>query len=387
MKIVIAPDSYKDSLCASDVADAIELGLRDVFPEAELIKCPMADGGEGTVDAVLAAVAGERRINHVTGPLGNRVEARWGWLPASGTAIIEMAEASGLQLVPEGQRNACISTTRGTGELILEALDLGVSTIVLTVGGSATNDAGAGMLEALGARILDAKGAPLPPGGLALSTLSTMDLKHLDPRLVNVRFELAADVDNPLCGPNGASHTFGRQKGATNEQIDRLDRALAHFADCCALKLGQDHRNYPGSGAAGGIGFAARAFFNAQVRPGVEMVAELTQLTRHVEDADLVITGEGCFDAQTLRGKTPLGVARVARQYKVPVIVLAGTLGEGYTELYAHGIDVALSITSGPMPLSDACRLAPKLLRERARDMGRMMKLGSYLLARVGSRN
>ncbi|MGE6661728.1 glycerate kinase [Pseudomonas sp. NPDC077408] len=379
MKIVIAPDSFKDSLSASDVASAIELGLREVFPDAELVKCPMADGGEGTVEAILAAVAGERRKSLVTGPLGTIVEARWGWLPELGTAIIEMAEASGLQLVPVDQRNACISTTKGTGELILEAVKLGARTIVLTVGGSATNDAGAGMLEALGARMLDANGLPLTPGGLALAALSTIELDGLDPRLADVRFELAADVDNPLCGANGASYTFGRQKGATIEQVDLLDRALAHFADCCRYRLGQDHSNHPGSGAAGGLGFAARAFLKAEFRPGIEMVAELTQLARHVEGSNLVITGEGRFDAQTLRGKTPLGVARVARTHKVPVIVLTGTLGEGYAEIYSHGIEAAFSLTSGPMSLADACRQAPELLRERARDVARVIKLALRL--------
>lgn len=375
MKIVIAPDSFKDSLSASEVARAIKLGLQEVFPDAELVECPMADGGEGTVDAILAAVAGERHTSRVTGPLGSTVEARWGWLPESRTAIIEMAEASGLQLVPVEQRNACISTTRGTGELILEALELGARSIVLTVGGSATNDAGAGMLEALGARFFDAKGSPLLSGGQALAALTRIELDGLDSRLAAVRFELAADVDNPLCGPHGASYTFGQQKGATSEQIRGLDCALAHFADCCQTVLGEDHRDFPGSGAAGGIGFAARAFLKAEFRPGIEVVAELTQLARHVEGADLVITGEGRFDAQTLRGKTPLGVARVARQQQVPVIVLAGTLGEGYADIYSQGIDAAFSLASGPMTLADACRQAPELLRERARDVARVLRL------------
>lgn len=379
MKIIIAPDSFKDSLSAAEVANAIALGLQQVFPNAELLKCPMADGGEGTVDAILAAVTGERRANRVTGPLGDSVEARWGWLPEMRTAIIEMAEASGLQLIPVAQRNACISSTRGTGELISQALDLGAQHIILTVGGSATNDGGAGMLEALGARLLDVNGADLAPGGLALENLATIDLQGLDSRLAEVQFELAADVDNPLCGPNGASHIFGAQKGANDEQIRSLDAALAHFADCCQAVLGADHRDFPGSGAAGGIGFAARAFLSAKFRPGIEMVAQLTQLAQHVAGADLVITGEGRFDAQTLRGKTPLGVARVARQHQVPVIVLAGTLGEGYADLYAHGIDAAFSITSGPMSLTDACAQAPQLLHERARDIAQVLKLAGKL--------
>ncbi|MNF72258.1 Glycerate 2-kinase [compost metagenome] len=215
----------------------------------------------------------------------------------------------------------------------------------------------------------------MPPGGLALAALMRIELDGLAPRLAEVRFELAADVDNPLCGPHGASYTFGQQKGATSEQICRLDCALAHFADCCQTVLGEDHRDFLGSGAAGGIGFAARAFLKAEFRPGIEMVAELTQLARHVEGADLVITGEGRFDAQTLRGKTPLGVARVARQQQVPVIVLAGTLGEGYADIYSQGIDAAFSLASGPMTLADACLQAPELLRERARDIARVLRL------------
>lgn len=379
MKIVIAPDSFKDSLSAADAASAIALGFQDVFPAADLIKCPMADGGEGTIDAILSAVAGESRRTSVHGPLGHLVQARWGWLPESRTAIIEMAEASGLQLVPLGQRDACISSTLGTGELIREALDLGARKIILTVGGSATNDAGTGMLTALGARFLDAMGTPLGPGGLGLSKLASIDLAGLDPRLAKVRFELAADVDNPLCGPHGASYTFGRQKGATSEQVDLLDRALSHFAGLCHDLLGDDFRDFPGSGAAGGVGFAARAFLRADFRPGVELVAELAQLAQHVEGADLVITGEGRFDAQTLRGKTPLGVARIARPQGVPVIVLAGTLGEGYADIYSEGIEAAFSLASGPMTLHDACAQAPVLLRERARDIARLLRLSERL--------
>ncbi|SDS51745.1 glycerate kinase [Halopseudomonas xinjiangensis] len=375
MKIIIAPDSFKDSLSASEAADAIELGLREVFPDADLIKCPMADGGEGTVDAILSAVPGELRIARVTGPVGEMVQACWGWLPESRTAIIEMAEASGLQRVPMDHRDACVSTTRGTGELIREALDAGASSVVLTLGGSATNDGGAGMLEALGVRFLDVSHRPLPPGGLALAALHSIELDDLDPRLTGVDFQLAADVDNPLCGPQGASFTFGRQKVATTDQLVALDQALNRFADCCESILGERHRDFAGSGAAGGLGFAARAFLRATFRPGVEVVAEMTQLASHLKGADLVITGEGRLDAQTLRGKTPLGVGRLACEHDVSVIVLAGTLGEGYEELYSHGIAAAFALTPGPMTLEEACRQAPDLLRERARDVGRLLKM------------
>ncbi|MDE1908849.1 MAG: glycerate kinase [Pseudomonas sp.] len=375
MKIIIAPDSFKDSLSAEGVANAIAEGLASVWPDAELIKCPMADGGEGTVESVLAACQGELRTSRVQGPLGGSVDAHWGWLAESHTAIIEMAEASGLQLVPPGQRNACSSSTFGTGELIRAALDAGAQRIILAIGGSATNDGGAGAMLALGVQLFDAEGAALPLGGLALGKLSRISLEQLDPRLNEVRFEIAADVNNPLCGPHGASAIFGPQKGATPQQVEQLDAALGHFADHCARVLPKDVRDEPGSGAAGGLGFAAKAFLGAQFRAGVEVVAELVGLEQAVRGADLVITGEGRFDAQTLRGKTPFGVARIARQHNVPVIVIAGTLGDGYEQMYAHGVDAAFALPSGPTTLEQACSEAPRLLRERASDIARVWKL------------
>lgn len=375
MKIVIAPDSFKDSLSAQGVADAIALGLAQVWPDAQLIKCPMADGGEGTVESILAACDGELRLNEVRGPLGATVNAAWGWLPDSHTAIIEMAEASGLQLVPLAQRDACISSTFGTGQLIRAALDAGAQRVILAIGGSATNDGGAGAMQALGVKLLDAQGQTLSPGGLALAQLARVDLSDIDPRLAQVRFDIAADVNNPLCGPHGASAIFGPQKGASPAQVEQLDLALGHFADYCAKALGKDVRDEPGSGAAGGLGFAAKAFLGAQFKAGVEVVAELVGLADAVTGADLVITGEGRFDAQTLRGKTPFGVARVARERGVPVIVIAGTLGEGYQALYEHGIDAAFALASGPMTLEQACAEAPRLLRERATDVARVWRV------------
>jgi glycerate kinase len=374
MKIIIAPDSFKDSLSAEGVAQAIAEGLAQVWPDAELVQCPMADGGEGTVDAVLAACKGQLRHHVVRGPLGTAVEAHWGWLADSHTAIIEMAEASGLQLVPPGQRDACTTTTHGTGELIRAALDAGAERIILAIGGSATNDGGAGAMQALGVQLFDADDQPLAPGGLALARLARISLEHLDPRLAQVRFEIAADVNNPLCGPHGASAIFGPQKGANPEQVQQLDAALGRFADHCANVLSKDVRDEPGSGAAGGLGFAAKAFFGAQFRAGVEVVAELVGLDAAVRGADLVITGEGRFDSQTLRGKTPFGVARIARQHKVPVIVIAGTLGDGYEQMYAHGVDAAFALPSGPMTLEQACAEAPRLLSERAADVARLWR-------------
>jgi glycerate kinase len=348
-----------------------------VWPDAQLIKCPMADGGEGTVESVLAACAGELRRTTVRGPLGVAVDAAWGWLPHSHTAIIEMAEASGLQLVPVDLRDACLSSTFGTGELIRAALDAGAQRVILAIGGSATNDGGAGAMQALGVKLFDAQGAELQPGGLALAQLSRVDLSEIDSRLAKVSFDIAADVNNPLCGPHGASVIFGPQKGATPEQVQHLDRALGHFAEHCAHVLGNDVRDEPGSGAAGGLGFAAKAFLGARFKAGVEVVAELVGLQAAVENADLVITGEGRFDAQTLRGKTPFGVAKIAERLGVPVIVIAGTLGEGYQQLYAHGIDAAFAVASGPMTLAQACADAPRLLRERASDIARVWQIAA----------
>lgn len=377
MKIVIAPDSFKDSLSAQGVAQAIASGLREVWPQASLIECPMADGGEGTIEAVLAACDGQWMTRQVSGPLGQPVQAQWGWLAQTRTAIIEMAMASGLQLLALEERDATVTSTYGTGELISAALDEGAQRIILAIGGSATNDAGTGMLAALGARFLDRDHQPLAAGGLALAQVAHIDLQGLDSRVKGVQFEVAADVNNPLCGPHGASHIFGPQKGASAEQVLALDAALAHFAECSKEVLGKDESEYPGSGAAGGMGFAARAYLNASFRPGVEVVADLTGLEAALEGADLVITGEGRFDAQTLRGKTPFGVAKIARRRNVPVIVLAGTLGDGYADLYEHGISAAFALTSGPMTLDQACRDAAVLLHDRARDLARVWALAA----------
>ncbi|RAU45397.1 MULTISPECIES: glycerate kinase [unclassified Pseudomonas] len=377
MKIVIAPDSFKDSLSAQGVAQAIARGLREVWPEARLVECPMADGGEGTIEAVLAACGGQWMTSQVSGPLGAAVQAKWGWLADTHTAIIEMAMASGLQMLTLEQRDATVTSTYGTGQLIAAALDAGAQRIILAIGGSATNDAGTGMLAALGGVFLDASDKPLPPGGLALAQLAKIDLSALDVRLRAVQFEVAADVNNPLCGPQGASHIFGPQKGASSQQVLALDAALKHFAEHSARVLGEDHSEQPGSGAAGGMGFAARAYLNASFRPGVEVVADLTGLADALQDADLVITGEGRFDAQTLRGKTPFGVAKIARRTGIPVIVLAGTLGDGYADLYEHGISAAFALTSGPMTLEQACRDAPTLLHDRARDLARLWQLAA----------
>lgn len=374
MKVVIAPDSFKDSLSAHGIAQAIALGWQQVFPNAEIIQCPMADGGEGSIEAVLEVCSGQWREQLVQGPLGESVLAKWGWLDAKKTAIIEMAQASGIQLLQPSQRDACNSSTYGTGQLVIAALDAGAKEIVLTVGGSATNDAGTGLLKALGAEFLDAKHNPLAAGGIALQNLAKINLDQLDPRIQQTQFRLAADVTNPLCGPNGASHIFGPQKGASSSQVLELDQALSHFADVTAQLLGVDQRNEAGAGAAGGLGFAAKTFLKAEFRSGVEVIAELNQLAAKIQGADWVITGEGKFDAQTLNGKTPFGVAKIAQSANVPVIVIAGTLGENYQALYAHGITAAFSLTSGPTSLEEACQNAAELIHARTTDIARLIQ-------------
>jgi len=371
MKIVIAPDSFKESLSAPEVAQAIARGWLAVYPDAEIVLCPMADGGEGTVDAVLAATGGERREQVVQGPLATPVTAHWGWL-GDGTAVIEMAAASGLHHVPSGQRDPQVTSSYGTGELIIAALDAGATRIILGLGGSATNDGGSGLLRSLGVRFLDAGGNELRPGGAALAALQRVDLSALDKRLHNVQVEVAADVDNPLCGPKGASAVFGPQKGASAQQVEELDAALARLAEVVGEALGEDFSTFPGVGAAGGLGFAAKAFLGARFRPGIELVAELSGLADAVRGADLVITGEGRLDAQSLHGKTPVGVARVAREQGVPVIALAGSLGEGYQQVREAGIEACFSLAPGPITLEQACANAGRELEARAADLARL---------------
>lgn len=372
MKIVIAPDSFKESLSAAGVARALARGLCQALPAAELIECPLGDGGEGTLDAVLAATGGEVRQAQVTGPLGESVSARWGWLAEQRTAFVEMASASGLELVPRARRDVLAATSRGTGELLAAALDAGAERLVLAIGGSATNDGGAGLLQALGVGLLDRQGQVLAAGGAALAGLARIELALLHPRLAEVDVIIAADVDNPLCGPQGASHVFGPQKGASVEQVRQLDAALGHFASVTATTLGRDVREQPGAGAAGGVGFAALAFLQATFRPGIEVVAELVGLEAALRGADLALTGEGRLDGQTLRGKTPAGVLRLARRAGVPVVAVAGSLGEGYDALYEQGLAAAFSLVPGPLSLDEALTQAEVLLERTARDIGRL---------------
>jgi len=373
VKIVIAPDSFKESLDALSVARAIRDGLADVWPDADYVLKPMADGGEGTVDAVIASTGAQRLSRKVCGPLGDLVDATWAWHADTRTATLEIAEASGLMRVPPDRRDASRADSYGTGELVLAALDHGARRIVVGLGGSATNDGGAGLLRALGARFLDDTGSALPPGGLALGALHRLILDDLDLRLRDVELIIASDVDNPLCGASGASAVFGLQKGAHAALVPQLDAALARLASVHAVLTGKDWSGTPGAGAAGGAGWAMLAVLRATLRPGVALIAEMNGLEDAIDGADLVITGEGRMDAQTVRGKVPFGVARLAKGRNVPVVALVGSLGEGYRDLYEHGLTAAFSLVSRPMSLAEAVTDTSALLTSLARDVARLM--------------
>jgi glycerate kinase len=375
MKIIIAPDSYKESLTAMEVADAIEAGFKKIFTDAEYIKLPMADGGEGTVQSLVDATGGSIVTCDVTGPLGQTVEGFFGLMGDGSTAIIEMAAASGLHLVEPEKRNPLVTTTFGTGELVKAALDRGVKHIIVGIGGSATNDGGIGMAQALGAKLFDVDGNALGFGGGELSKLSRIDLAELDPRLADIKLEVACDVDNPLCGPKGASHVFGPQKGATPEMVETLDSNLAHYAEVIKSTNGRDVVNTAGAGAAGGLGAALLGLFDAELRPGIQIVMDAVNLSEVVKDADLVITGEGRIDSQTIHGKTPIGVARTAKQYDIPVIAIAGSTAKDCAVVHEHGIDAAYSVVLGATDLPTALKEAAFNVEMTSRNIAAAMAM------------
>lgn len=376
MRIVVAPDSFKGSLSAVAVAKAIEEGVLAVFPAAEVKKVPIADGGEGTVEALVLATGGRVVEENVTGPLGDKVTACWGLLGDGETAVIEMAAASGLTLVPKDKRDPRITTTYGTGELVKAALDRGIRKLIIGIGGSATNDGGTGLARALGVRFLDAAGNELPAGGAALASLARIDLAGLDPRLKDTKIMVACDVDNPLCGPRGASAVYGPQKGATPDMVAELDAALAKYAEVARAATGRDVATHPGAGAAGGLGVGLMYFTGATLRPGVEIVLEATGFAALVREADLVITGEGNTDFQTAHGKAPVGVAKVAKLFGVPTVCLSGGLGKGADDVLAQGIDGLMSIVPHPMALEECMASAAGLISAAAARLCRLVKVG-----------
>lgn len=378
MKIVIAPDSYKESLPAAEVAQAIEKGFREIFPDAQYVRVPVADGGEGTVDAMISATDGSKITTQVTGPMGERVNASWGMSGDNNTAFIEMAEASGLSLVPLEQRNPLITTSRGTGELILHALDHGARNIIIGIGGSATNDGGAGMVQALGAKLTDAAGNAIGNGGGSLVALNTIDISGLDPRLKECTIRVACDVTNPLVGEKGASRIFGPQKGATETMIVELDRNLGHFADVIKKSLRVDVKNVPGAGAAGGMGAALMAFLNAELRSGIEIVTEALNLEEHIHDCTLVVTGEGRIDSQSIHGKVPVGVANVAMKYHKPVIGIAGSLTPDVGVVHQYGIDAVFSVLTSIGSLEEALKNAFENIYRASRNIAATLNVGMH---------
>ncbi|KOC89124.1 glycerate kinase [Winslowiella iniecta] len=376
MKIVIAPDSYKESLSALQVATEIEAGFREIFPDAQYVKLPVADGGEGTVEAMVAATEGKIVRLNVTGPLGEQVEAFYGLSGDESCAFIEMAAASGLELVPAAQRDPLITTSWGTGELIRNALDKGVQHFIIGIGGSATNDGGAGMVQALGARLLDKQGQQIGYGGGALTQLESIDISQLDKRIRDCRFEVACDVTNPLTGDEGASAIFGPQKGATPQLVAQLDRALEHYAKIIQRDLDIDVLHVPGGGAAGGMGAALHAFCHAELRRGIEIVTEALGLDALVQDATLVITGEGRIDSQTIHGKVPIGVAKVAKRYNKPVIGIAGSLTDDVGVVHQHGLDAVFSVIYSICTLEEALDNAAENVRMTARNIAASIAIG-----------
>ena len=374
MKIVVAPDSYKGSVSAMGVADAMENGIRRVFPNAVVRKIPIADGGEGTVEPMVVATDGEIRHTEVTGPLGEKIRAHWGILGDRKTAVIEMAAASGLLLVPRNKLNPRLATSYGTGELILAALAAGLRKIIIGIGGSATNDGGAGMARALGVRFLDAEGGNLSEGGAALAQLARIDITGIDPRIADTELIVACDVDNPLCGMRGASAVFGPQKGATPAIVAELDSSLAHFARLAIEVTGRDVADIPGAGAAGGLGAGLMFFTPAKLRPGVEIVLEAVGFSEAVNGAAFVVTGEGRTDFQTAFGKAPVGVAKVAKSFNVPVFCLSGGLGQGANDVLVQGIDAVMSICDRPLSLEECMRDGAVLIEAGAERLCRIVK-------------
>ncbi len=379
MKILVAPNAFKEALSAREAGEAIKGGLLIALPNSDIIVLPIADGGDGTIEVLVEATDGQFIKKEVTGPLGERIIAEFGILGDGKTAIIEMARSSGLALVPKDKRNPAITTTYGVGELIREALDRGVKRVLVGIGGSATNDGGAGMAQALGARLLDKEGKELPFGGLALKELANIDMTNFHPLAKECEVIVMADVKNPLCGPEGASYVYGPQKGGTKELIEELDKALFNFAQIVKRDLGKDILNLPGSGAAGGLGGGLVAFLNAKLRPGIEVVLETLNIDEKLNEIDLVISGEGKIDGQTIFGKGPAGIAKKAKEKSIPVILLGGAVDEDAEILIKEGlVDALFSITRGPITLEESIKHTKEQLEWISYQIGNLIKALTY---------
>ena len=375
MKILVAPDSFKGSLTAMEAAESIGRGINKADSEIDVDLLPMADGGEGTVQSLVDATEGEIVEKKVTGPLGNKVKAFYGLLGDGETAVIEMAAASGLPLVPEGKQNPLKTTTYGTGELIAAALDAGAQKIIIGIGGSATNDAGVGMAQALGAEILDENGEQIDFGGGSLNQIEQIKLENLDSRLENVEILAACDVDNPLYGKEGAAYVYAPQKGADPEMVKILDQNLRHFNQIAIKELNKDTNQIPGAGAAGGLGAGLVAFLDAELKAGVKIILDLINFEERLGNVDLVITGEGMLDGQSINGKTPVGVSRSAAEKNIPVIAISGTLGEGVEKVLDHGINSYFSIIDRPAELKEIIEKSPELLSKLSEQIIRTIKI------------
>ncbi|MBQ1188775.1 MAG: glycerate kinase [Peptococcaceae bacterium] len=375
MNIVIAMDSWKGSLSSIEAATSVSEGIRDVIPDAAIQIVPLADGGEGTVEAVLAATGGNLQTVHVKDPLGRQIQASYGILP-SGTAVIEMAAASGLTLLSEEERNPFYTSTYGTGQLILDAIQKGCRDFIIGIGGSATNDGGAGMLQALGFSLLDDRGSHIIPGAIGLGSLAEIQTAQAEPLLTQCRFRIACDVTNPLCGINGSSAVFGPQKGASPEQIIEMDMWLEHYARLAHNINPVINANSPGAGAAGGLGFAFLAFLNASLESGISLIMNTVNLEDTICTANWVITGEGQLDAQSAMGKTPSGVASLAKKHNVPVIALAGSITEDASLCNRYGIDAFFPVLETPCSLQEAMdpQTAQQNIRRTASQIFRLIK-------------
>jgi len=377
MKIVVAPDSFKESLSAKEVSKNIAKAISEVMPEAEILQVPISDGGEGLLDALIPSLKGTLITTTVKDPLLRNIEATYGIVNNGNTAIIEMAKASGLELLKENEKNPLITSTFGTGQLIKNALNRGCKKIIVGLGGSATNDGGMGMMKALGVAFLDNKGRPINEGGGALNALCKIDLTRIDKRVLNCEIVSACDVLNPLTGSQGASFVYGSQKGAKPEELELLDKNLLHYASIIKSNLKIDLKTRKGTGAAGGMGMALLTFLNAKLIPGIKLIMDSLQIETHIRNADLVITGEGRIDRQTLYGKTITGIASIALKHKVPVIAITGSIGTDIDKIYDMGVHAVFSIVNQPMDLKKSIENADTLVRSCVTNIFRMIKVSN----------
>ncbi len=379
MKILIAPNAFKNAASAPEVCESLRKGILEVLPGVQVAALPLADGGQGTVESLVAATIGHLVHVPVCDPLMREIPSFFGVTGDSGTAVIEMAAASGIELLSASELDPAKASTFGTGQLIRAALDEGCTKIILGIGGSATNDGGTGMATALGVLFLDANGRSVNPGGGFLQDIVTIDMQGIDDRIASAEILVACDVDNPLTGPEGASSIYGPQKGADPELVKILDRNLAHLAGKIREQLGRDIESVPGSGAAGGLGGGLMAFCGARLENGFEIISELTGLEEKIIASDLIITGEGRIDHQTQYGKTVAGVSKLAARHRKPVIAIAGTLTEDAASLYEIGIDMMLSILKKPVSLDEAIAGTRHLLELTGHDIARIIRFSEKL--------